>query len=73
MFFQMDSTSGRYEDAPIGLGWQGPSRAYRKLEKLERDERFLEWLSNPLFERIARGTVHRWPRRAVPLHPVQQG
>ena len=40
LFFQHDSASGRYEDAPIGLGWQGPSLAYRKLEKLERDPLF---------------------------------
>src|SRR5687767_4486218 len=57
MFFQMDSESGRYEDAPIGQGWQGPSRAYRKLEKLEMDPLFLEWISNPLFERIARAQI----------------
>ena len=33
LFFQMDASTGRYEDAPLGLGWQGPSLAYRKLEK----------------------------------------
>lgn len=57
LFFQLDAASGRYEDAPLGLGWQGPSLDYRKLEKLERDPRFLEWLSNPLFERIARARI----------------
>ena len=57
LFFQLDSTTGRYEDAPIGLGWQGPSLAYRKLEKLEKDSRFCAWLSNPLFERIARTVI----------------
>ncbi|MGQ0504951.1 MAG: phytanoyl-CoA dioxygenase family protein [Myxococcaceae bacterium] len=57
MFFQMDAETGRYEDAPIGLGWQGPSLAYRKMEKLEMDERFHRWLSNPLFERIARARI----------------
>ncbi len=57
MFFQMDSETGRYEDAPLGLGWQGPSLAYRKLEKLELDERFRAWLSNPLFERVARSQI----------------
>ncbi len=57
MFFQMDSETGRYEDAPLGLGWQGPSLAYRKLEKLEMDERFRAWLQNPLFERIARARI----------------
>jgi phytanoyl-CoA hydroxylase len=57
LFFQLDSETGRYEDAPIGLGWQGPSLAYRKLEKLEKDERFLAWLNNPLFERVARARI----------------
>lgn len=57
MFFQMDSPTGRYEDAPIGLGWQGPARTYRKLEKLELDPLFREWINNPLFERIARARI----------------
>ncbi|MBX7116182.1 MAG: phytanoyl-CoA dioxygenase family protein [Myxococcaceae bacterium] len=57
LFFQMDSPTGRYEDAPIGLGWQGPSLNYRKLEKLELDEHFRHWLRNPLFERIARARI----------------
>ncbi len=57
MFFQLDAETGRYEDAPIGLGWQGPSLAYRKLEKLEMDERFRTWLRNPLFERVARERI----------------
>src|SRR4249919_345123 len=57
MFFQMDSPTGRYEDAPLGLGWQGPSLGYRKLEKLELDDRFRAWLSNPLFERLARARL----------------
>jgi phytanoyl-CoA hydroxylase len=57
IFFQLDSTTGRHQDAPIGLGWQGPSLAYRKLEKLEKDPRFLAWLTNPLFERVARTLI----------------
>ncbi len=57
MFFQMDSPTGRHEDAPLGLGWQGPSLGYRKLEKLELDPRFLEWLRNPLYERVARARI----------------
>ena len=39
MFFQLDASTGRYEDAPLGLGWQGPSLSYRKLEKLEAGSR----------------------------------
>jgi hypothetical protein len=57
MFFQMDAVNGRYEDAPRGLGWQGPSRDYRKLEKLELDDRFRAWILNPLFERVARALI----------------
>jgi hypothetical protein len=57
LFFQMDSPTGRHEDAPLGLGWQGPSLGYRKLEKLELDARFREWILNPLFERIARACI----------------
>ncbi len=57
LFFQMDAATGKYEDAPIGQGWQGPSLAYRKLEKLEKDARFCEWLSNPLFERVAAARI----------------
>jgi phytanoyl-CoA hydroxylase len=57
MFFQIDAPTGRYEDAPLGLGWQGPSLSYRKLEKLELDPLFLRWLSNSLFERIAQAAL----------------
>jgi len=57
MFFQMDSPTGRHEDAPLGLGWQGPSLGYRKLEKLELDPLFLAWIKNPLYEQIARRRI----------------
>jgi phytanoyl-CoA hydroxylase len=57
MFFQLDASTGRYEDAPLGLGWQGPSLAYRKLEKLEKDPIYRAWLSNALFETIARARI----------------
>jgi len=57
LFFQLDAVTGRYEDAPLGLGWQGPSLAYRKLEKLEKDPLFRAWLNNPLFERVARARI----------------
>ena len=40
MFFQHDSATGRYEDLTFGAGWQGPSRDYRKIEKLELDPLF---------------------------------
>jgi phytanoyl-CoA hydroxylase len=53
-FYQGDAESGAYSDMPLGLGWVGPSAAYRKLEKLERDDRFLAFARNPLFARLAR-------------------
>jgi len=53
-FYQHDTTTGRYEDLEIGRGWVGPSDSYRKIEKLERDDRFRAWIDNALFERIAR-------------------
>jgi hypothetical protein len=57
MFFQLDSASGRYEDLSFGLGWQGPSLRYRKIEKLELDPLFRAVIENPLFERIARAHI----------------
>ncbi len=57
MFFQHDAASGRYEDLEHGAGWVGPSLAYRKLEKLERDERFRALIEHPLFERVAHAVI----------------
>jgi phytanoyl-CoA hydroxylase len=57
LFFQLDAQSGRYEDLSFGLGWQGPSLEYRKIEKLERDELFRAWIENELFGRIARAHI----------------
>lgn len=57
LFFQHDSPTGAYADLRFGDGWIGPSDAYRKLERLERDAVFRAWLENPLFERIARAAI----------------
>ena len=57
LFFQHDSATGRYEDAPIGLGWQGPSLAYRKIEKLEVDPLFRAHIEDPFFERVAHARI----------------
>lgn len=57
LFFQLDSPSGRYEDLTYGAGWQGPSPAYRKIEKLERDPLFRAYICNRLHERIARSLI----------------
>ena len=57
LFFQHDSDTGLYDDLPHGIGWQGPSLKYRKIEKLEKDPLFRAFLENPLFERIARARI----------------
>lgn len=57
LFFQIDTTSGRYDDLSYGRGWEGPSLNYRKIEKLEKDPLYRAWLENPLFERIARTLI----------------
>jgi hypothetical protein len=57
LFFQRDSATGRYEDLEFAKGWQGPSPDYRKIEKLELDPLFRAWMTNPLFERIARRLI----------------
>jgi phytanoyl-CoA hydroxylase len=57
LFFQRDSQTGRYEDLVFGRGWEGPSLAYRKIEKLEVDPLFRGWLENAVFERVARGVL----------------
>jgi len=54
LFFQHDSQTGRYEDLAYGEGWCGPSLAYRKIEKLEKDPLFWAWLTSDVFRRIAR-------------------
>lgn len=53
MFFQHDSPNGRYEDLEYKKGYIGPSRHYRKLEKLELDPLFRAHIDHPRFERIA--------------------
>jgi hypothetical protein len=57
LFFQHDTTTGRYEDLEYKKGYVGPSLHYRKVEKLERDPLFWELCNHPLFERIARAWI----------------
>ncbi len=57
LFYQHDSPTGAYEDLTYGKGWIGPSLAYRKLEKLERDDVVRAWIENPLFGAIAHTLV----------------
>ncbi len=53
LFFQLDTQTGAYHDLTFGHGYQGPSHNYRKIEKLEKDDLFLAWLRNPIFQDIA--------------------
>lgn len=57
LFFQMDSPTGNYRDAPLGLGWQGPSLGYRKLEKLELDDRFRALIRHHHVEPVVRALI----------------
>lgn len=54
LFFQEDTVTGNYDDLEFGKGWQGPSRNYRKIEKLEKDPLFWSLIQSPLFGRITR-------------------
>jgi phytanoyl-CoA hydroxylase len=57
LFFQMDSESAEYKDVAPGQGWRGPSLAYRKLDKLEKDDRFRAWLSDARVEAVVRAMI----------------
>lgn len=57
LFFQMDAATGDYRDAPLGLGWQGPSLNYRKLEKLELDDQFRTLVRHPRLEPLVRALI----------------
>jgi phytanoyl-CoA hydroxylase len=59
LFFQLDTTTGDYDDLEFGRGWQGPSDNYRKIEKLERDPLFRAWLENDWFENVVCPVVGR--------------
>lgn len=58
LWFQMDSTTGDYGDLVFSDGkWAGPSLAYRKIERLERDPVFLEYVRHPTFRQITRQLI----------------
>ena len=57
LFFQHDAETGRYEDLEFGRGWVGPSDAYRKIEKLERDPVFRAWIEDRVLEPVVRAVV----------------
>ena len=57
MFFQRDTHTGKYEDLSFGRGYEGPTLNYRKVEKLEKDAVFLEWIRQPFFRRLCADLV----------------
>jgi hypothetical protein len=53
LLMQLDSTTGKYEDAgQQSLGHKGATLAYRKIQNLENDPLFLEYTESPLFKDI---------------------
>lgn len=53
LLMQLDSETGRYEDAGMqSLGWKGETRAYRKIQNLEHDGVFRDYIAAPLFQAI---------------------
>lgn len=56
-FFQRDTDSGRYEDLTFGRGYEGPSLRYRKIEKLENDPLFSEYLQHAEFAPLVRAVT----------------
>jgi len=52
LFFQLDHPDGSYEDLVFGRGYEGPSLAYRKIEKLEKDPLYLAWVRHEVFQRL---------------------
>jgi ectoine hydroxylase-related dioxygenase (phytanoyl-CoA dioxygenase family) len=57
LFYQHDAPSGEYRDLELGRGWIGPSSAYRKIERLERDAVVWRWIANPFFVAVARAAI----------------
>lgn len=53
MMFQLDTETGRYEDAgPQTMGHKGATLNYRKIQQLEYDPLFLEYMQKPIFREI---------------------
>ena len=56
-FFQRDAPDGSYQALPRGRGWTGPGLDYRKIEGLQRDPVFAEFIEDPLFAAIAHQVI----------------
>ncbi len=54
LLMQLDSETGRYEDAGVqSMGHKGATLNYRKIQNLEFDPVFREYIERPVFEQIA--------------------
>lgn len=54
LMMQLDSATGAYEDAgEQTLGFKGATLGYRKIQQLEHDPLFLDYLTDPVFEDIS--------------------
>ena len=76
---QLDSDTGKYEDAkPMTKGFKGATLKYRKIEELEYDPRFLDYIQHPMLEEICgprlRAGWSRSPASAMFMNkPSRQG
>lgn len=53
ILMQLDSDSGKYEDAGVqSRGHKGATLNYRKIQELEFDPLFLEFMQRPIFREI---------------------
>lgn len=57
LFFQIDAASGDYDDLTYGKGYEGPTLRYRKVEKLELDPLFRDYLRHDAFRAITRAVI----------------
>ena len=58
LLMQLDSKDGAYENAPEqSRGHKGATLDYRKIQDLEHDELFLEYMQRPLFQRNLRARL----------------
>lgn len=58
MMMQLDSDSGSYGDLDAQTpGFKGATLKYRKIEQLEKDPLFLQYLKSPLIESISRSLI----------------
>jgi hypothetical protein len=64
LLMQLDSSSGKYEDAPEqSMGRKGRTLAYRKIQNLEHDKVFRDYIEDPIYRDLC-GRVYG---RATPI------